>query len=99
MQYQTFKINKNALQGGIFNRALLAIIAAFMLFTGLLFSAVFLAFSAILAPFIGLRIWWLKRHYQSKRRPNHTEANSQSNSNIGSVIEAEYTVVDYERSN
>ena len=99
MQYQTFNINKTPLQGGFYNRSVLAIIAVFMLFTGILFSAVFLIFSAIIAPLIGLRIWWLKRLYKSKIMPNHTETDSHLNSNESSVIEAEYTVIDNKRSN
>ena len=98
MQYQTFNAHKTPLQGSFFNRALLAIIAIFVLFSGLLLSAFFLAFSMILAPVIGLRLWWLKRRYQNKVMSNHAECYSHPNPLKGAVIEAEYTVLDDDRS-
>ena len=98
MQYQTFNAHKTPLQGSFFNRALLAIIAIFVLFSGLLLSAVFLAFSMILAPLIGLRLWWLKRRYQNKVISNHAERDNHSNPINAAVLEAEYTVINEDRS-
>ena len=92
MQSQTYN---TVSQGSITTSALLIVIAVFMLFAGLLFSATILAFSTILAPLIWLRILWLKRCYRDNVKSNF----SHSNSHKSSVIEAEYFVVNNKRSN
>ena len=60
-------------------------VAIVMIALGAFFFAAFLAIFAIAAVVIGIRIWWLRRKYQSQ---------AQSTTQQSATEEGEYTIID-----
>ncbi len=75
------------------NVVLISIVGSLVLFSGFMISLFLMAVSAMIFPFVAFNVWRLQRQYQK----NITSAQNivtDTSTDKGVVIEAEYIVVD-----
>lgn len=67
----------------------MSIIAGFILVSGFFMSMMLLAVSAVLLPIVAIKLWFLKRQFETNLKDNKTTTKENDD-----TIEAEYVIVD-----